>query len=280
MSKKTKNSKNILNDSNQSSNMTSSANDDVVIHTESMPDIWKKVDFKNKMKLRAAYPAGVLSVSIIKDLVKHKWLNLAFVGVSLIPGPGGVLFFPALLLSYAFRQDEHAKNTRRRLANLFRHDVPLAKYQQIIKPVTEDKNRYYVDTKSLAKHNFGILKHGAIRIKNTALKNFPEVYDRFISSPFNKVCHGFGFALSKVIGKKRSNITIQAIFNTKSRIENSTHKFVMWADKTSERIGSWASRSFLNLFNSASKPKTIQEKDQALHHKKSDKNKKLSHLNP
>ena len=280
MNKQIKNSDSISNDNKPSLNNKNRGYEDVIIHTEPMPQIWKKVNFKNKMKLRAAYPAGVLSVAIIKDLVKHKWLNLAFVGVSLIPGPGGILFFPGLLLSYSIRRDEHAKNTRRRLLNLFKHDVPLAKYHQIIKPVSEEKNQYYVDTKALAKHNFGIIKNGAIRIKNTALKNFPEVYDRFISSPFNKACNWMGLGLSKVIGKKGSKATIQAIFNTKSKVEHTAHRVVMWVDKTSEDVGSWASRSFLNLFNNASQQNKPVAKKKFTPSEADKKNKKLSNLSP
>ena len=226
-----------------------------VLSNAELTKMWDELSWKDRTKLRVAYPVGVLTHSITRDLVKHKWLNLAFVGISLIPGPGGILFLPALMLSYGVRWDKDAIATRRKMINLVTKDVPVKDYADIIKPAKDNPDHYYVDTGALAKKKFTAIKDSVIKVNKTAADQLPVIYEKNISTPFTKAANGFKKPLGRVIGQDRADKTITAVFNAKAKTESGVKSSVAWVSKTYDSTTEWGGRQLKDGFNAAARTK-------------------------
>jgi hypothetical protein len=223
------------------------------IHHEPMPLVWKKLPIKERLKLKAAYPVAILTGSLTKDLIRYKWLNLAFVAVSLVPGPGGFLFLPALLASYAVRTDKNATHTRLKFWNYIKDGVPLSRYREFIRPHSYKKDRYMVDSKALIKFKLLTIKQSTINVNSTAARTVPRLYNKYLSQPFNRAAKKMECPLAKIIGAKRaiaiSEGAIRRKESAEKSIKNKFNRAVSGLEKLSNRAGSSLKDQFQALQN-------------------------------
>jgi hypothetical protein len=219
--------------------------------TEGLPDdVWQRLPLWDKNKLRAGYTLAICTEAISKDL-KIFLLNLAFVGVALIPGPGAVLTLPLFLASYFVRWDKNARETRAKFKDFFKNGVPMERYHEFIHPALDGSDTYRVHTKQLLKAKFDVIKHNTIEVNKTALQNIGRIYEAVIYEPITRLLHGVQLGLEPVIGEKRADQLITPLFNNYAKLETKICQAASYVGSKADKAGHWIEKEIVDIFNAS-----------------------------
>jgi hypothetical protein len=217
----------------------------VPVSEDNLEKAWGELKFGERNRLRFSQFFNTMAKPITKDLT-NIYLNLAFISITLIPGPSGFFVIPALAASYALRWDERAVKARKGVFDLIKNDVNLDNYKDVIKLYPDYK--YKLDKDALMQRKLDSLAHSTEEVKLAASKHIPETYHKIFIHPAKKTGAFFERQLTKITSEDKAKKMLSPLFNFCSRAEKKAIKGILSfgkkADKGIKATGGFIKETF------------------------------------
>jgi hypothetical protein len=223
----------------------------LAVPDERFDEVRKNLSTSDMNKLRASKFYRIMSKAVTNDL-KKTYLNLAFVALTLVPGPSGAFVVPALVASYFLRWDKDAVEARRKVRELIKNDVSLEEYKEVIKMEPNNQDKFWVDVDGLLHMKKDRMKKSSNEVFGTARGTIKKFNDKFVCPPLSAIGKAGKYTLGKAVGEERAEKACSAIFNSCAGVKNTVVKSGLTVGKKIGNATNATGRNIKESFNATS----------------------------